>query len=137
GNSLLGLQLVSELSQELGVQIAPVTLFEFPTVRSLVRHLNPAAEEQPQDVGQIAERRKRSRESARADIAIIGTAGRFPGARNVEELWQILCEGKETVSFFTDEELLAAGVNPGALRSPRYVRAASVLENLDHFEASL
>jgi acyl transferase domain-containing protein/acyl carrier protein len=137
GNSLLGLQLVSELSQELGTQIAPVTLFEFPTVRSLTRYLNPEAEEQAQPSREIEERRKRSREVARADIAIIGTAGRFPGARNVEELWKILCEGKETVSFFTDEELLAAGVDPAAIRNPRYVRAASVLEEIGHFDATL
>jgi acyl transferase domain-containing protein/acyl carrier protein len=137
GNSLLGLQLVSELSQELGTQIAPVTLFEFPTVRSLTRHLNSEVEDQPQASQEIAERRKRSRETAGDDIAIIGSAGRFPGASNVEELWQILCEGKETVSFFTDAELLAAGVDPRAVRNPRYVRAASVLENIDHFDASL
>ncbi len=137
GNSLLGLQLVSELSQELGTQIAPVTLFEFPTVRSLTRHLNSEAEEQPEASQEIAERSKRSRETGGGDIAIIGTAGRFPGARNVEELWQVLCEGKETVSFFTDEELLAAGVDPVVVRNPRYVRAASVLENIDHFDASL
>jgi acyl transferase domain-containing protein/acyl carrier protein len=137
GNSLLGLQLVSELSQELGTQIAPVTLFEFPTVRSLARNLSPEAEEQPEQVKQITERRRRSRDGVGANIAIIGTAGRFPGARNVEELWQILCTGKETVSFFSDEELLAAGVDPAAVRNPRYVRAASVLENIDHFDASL
>ena len=39
GNSLLGLQLVTELSQELDVQIAPVTLFEFPTIRALAGQL--------------------------------------------------------------------------------------------------
>ena len=41
GNSLLGLQLVSELGRELGLAVAPVTLFEFPTVKALASHLNP------------------------------------------------------------------------------------------------
>lgn len=137
GNSLLGLQLVSELSQELGIQIGPVTLFEFPTVRSLTRHLEPEPEAEPQEAEEFAERRKHTREKARSDIAIIGIAGRFPGARTVEELWQVLCEGKETVSFFTDEELLASGVSPSDVRNPRYVRAAAVLEDIGHFDAAL
>ncbi len=131
GNSLLGLQLVTELSQELGVQIAPVTLFEFPTVRSLARHLNPQAEEE------VQKPQAKTKRSFGGEIAIVGTAGRFPGARNVEELWRILCEGKETVSFFNDEELLAAGVDPLAIRNPRYVRAASVIEDIGYFDASL
>lgn len=131
GNSLLGLQLVTELGQELGTQIAPVTLFEFPTVRALARHLNSQGEEAPQ------EPKAKAKKSFGGEIAIIGTAGRFPGARNVEDLWRILCEGKETVSFFNDEELLAAGVDPLAVHNPRYVKAASVIEEIDHFDASL
>ncbi|HXB21781.1 MAG TPA: SDR family NAD(P)-dependent oxidoreductase [Candidatus Solibacter sp.] len=137
GNSLLGLQLVSELSQELDIQIAPVTLFEFPTVRALTQHLNPEADQQSEQAQQISERRKQSRETKRSEIAIIGMAGRFPGADNIEEFWKNLYDGKETVSFFTDEELLAAGVDPAVLRNPRYVRAASVLENIGYFDAAL
>ena len=37
-------------------------------------------------------------------IAIIGMAGRFPGAKNLNEFWQILRDGVESISFFTDEE---------------------------------
>ena len=39
------------------------------------------------------------------EIAVIGMAGRFPGARNLEQLWQNLCDGVESIKFFTDEEL--------------------------------
>ena len=44
-------------------------------------------------------------------IAITGMACRFPGARNTAEFWQNLLEGKEAVSFFSDEELLASGAS--------------------------
>ncbi|WP_268762096.1 beta-ketoacyl synthase N-terminal-like domain-containing protein, partial [Frankia casuarinae] len=47
-----------------------------------------------------------------SDIAIIGMACRFPGADTVEEFWQNLCDGRETTTFFTEAELLAAGVGP-------------------------
>jgi acyl transferase domain-containing protein len=41
-------------------------------------------------------------------IAIVGMAGRFPGAPNVEELWETLCQGVESISFLTPDELRAS-----------------------------
>ena len=38
-------------------------------------------------------------------IAIIGMAARFPGAKNVKEFWRNLREGKESITFFSDDEL--------------------------------
>jgi phthiocerol/phenolphthiocerol synthesis type-I polyketide synthase E len=45
-------------------------------------------------------------------VAIVGIAGRFPGAKNVAEFWRNLCDGVESISFFTDEELIAEGIDP-------------------------
>jgi acyl transferase domain-containing protein len=70
------------------------------------------------------------------DIAVIGMAGRFPGARNVDELWRNLAAGVESISRFSDEELLAGGVAPSRLADPRYVKAAPVLEQPYHFDAA-
>lgn len=67
-------------------------------------------------------------------IAIIGMAGRFPKARNIDEFWRNLCEGVEGVSFFSDEELAAAGVN-APKDDPSYVKARAVLEDADLFDA--
>ena len=61
------------------------------------------------------------------EIAIIGMAGRFPGARNVDELWRNLRDGVESITFFTDEELLAAGVDRTLLQDPDYVKAAETV----------
>lgn len=69
-------------------------------------------------------------------IAIIGIAGRFPGAKNIEEFWQILREGKESISVFTDEELISAGIDPQWLNDPNYVKAGAVLEDIELFDAS-
>src|SRR5262245_35636250 len=69
-------------------------------------------------------------------IAIIGMAGRFPGARNVEQFWQNLRDGVESISFFTDEELEEAGVEPVLMNAPNYVKAGAVLEDIDLFDAS-
>jgi acyl transferase domain-containing protein/SAM-dependent methyltransferase len=69
-------------------------------------------------------------------IAIIGMAGRFPGARNIDEFWRNLCDGVESVSFFTDEELLAEGLDAGLLSDPNYVNANAVLDDVEMFDAS-
>ena len=68
-------------------------------------------------------------------IAVIGMAGRFPGARDVEEFWEVLREGRETITFFTDEELLAAGVPPEQFNRPDYVRARPVIDGIEDFDA--
>ena len=69
------------------------------------------------------------------DIAIVGMAGRFPGAQNLDEFWHNLCAGVEATSFFTDEELLASGVDPAEFNAPNYVRAAPVLKDIELFDA--
>ncbi|HXB22878.1 MAG TPA: type I polyketide synthase, partial [Candidatus Solibacter sp.] len=70
------------------------------------------------------------------EIAVIGMAGRFPGARNLKQFWQNLRDGVESVKFFSDEELLAAGEDPQILRDPHYVKAGSVLDEVEMFDAS-
>ncbi|WP_437755172.1 type I polyketide synthase [Sorangium sp. So ce1389] len=71
------------------------------------------------------------------EIAIIGMAGRFPGASDVATFWRNLCAGVESVSILTDEELAAAGVDPALIARPDYVRARAVLEDIDMFDAEL
>jgi acyl transferase domain-containing protein len=139
GNSLIGLQLVSELSRELDTQIAPVTLFEAPTVSALTRALRPepAGGTRP-GAAALAERRRLLQVGAASkDVAIVGMAGRFPGARNVEELWANLCAGVESVTFFGDDELRAAGVAAETIGDPRYVKAGAILQDVDLFDAEL
>lgn len=76
-----------------------------------------------------------SEERSELDIAIIGMAGRFPGARTVEEFWHNVQNGVESISFFTEQELLAEGADPSALHQPNYVRARGILEHIDLFDA--
>ena len=68
-------------------------------------------------------------------IAIVGMAGRFPGAADLQQYWDNLRAGTESISFFSDEELVAAGVDPRLLRHPRYVRARGVLQDAELFDA--
>jgi len=69
-------------------------------------------------------------------VAIVGIAARFPGAPTLEGFWRNLCDGVESISFFGDEELIAAGVAPELAADPRYVKARGVLDDVDRFDAA-
>ena len=60
----------------------------------------------------------------------------FPVRRQSEEYWKNLCEGVESVTFFSDQELLAAGVDPALVANPNYVKAAPMLRDVETFDAS-
>jgi non-ribosomal peptide synthase protein (TIGR01720 family) len=70
------------------------------------------------------------------EIAVIGVACRFPGAANVDQFWRNLRDGVESISFFTDAEMIAAGVDPKSLSNPNLVKAGGVLSNIELFDAS-
>ena len=70
-----------------------------------------------------------------SDIAVIGMSCRVPGAKDLEAFWQNLRDGVESISFFSDEELVSSGIEPALLRDPNYVKASGVLSDIDLFDA--
>ncbi|HEV2734192.1 MAG TPA: beta-ketoacyl synthase N-terminal-like domain-containing protein, partial [Longimicrobiaceae bacterium] len=68
-------------------------------------------------------------------IAVVGMAGRFPGARGVEEFWRNLREGVESISFFSREELLEAGAPEAQLADPAFVPAYGAVADPEWFDA--
>ena len=68
-------------------------------------------------------------------IAIVGMAGRFPGAKNLDEFWQNICNGVNSIDFLSQDELLAHGVDPETVNDPNYVNAYSSFEGIDSFDA--
>lgn len=77
-----------------------------------------------------------SEEPDSTGIAIVGMAGRFPGAKNITDFWQNLKNGVESVSFFSDEELDPLAVDPASLNNPNFVKAGCVLDGVELFDAS-
>jgi len=68
------------------------------------------------------------------DIAIIGMSCRFPGANDLETFWRNLCEGVESVSFFSEAELESGNLE--LRRQPDYVRTNAILSDIDQFDAA-
>jgi len=69
-------------------------------------------------------------------IAVVGMAGRYPQAWNISEFWNNLVEGKECITFFSDDELSAAGISPDLLSRSNYVKAQGVCPGTFLFDAS-
>src|SRR5947209_4837286 len=62
--------------------------------------------------------------------------GRFPGASTLEQFWDNLRNGVESISFFSDEELTEAGVPPHLLQNPTSVKARPILTDIEYFDAA-
>ncbi|MPZ81182.1 MAG: SDR family NAD(P)-dependent oxidoreductase [Actinophytocola sp.] len=69
-------------------------------------------------------------------VAVVGMSGRFPGADDVERFWANLVAGVQGIRDISDEELMAAGVDPALLADPRYVRRGAPLNDIEHFDAA-
>lgn len=128
GNSLLAQKTVADLAQR--GQTLPITkLYQYPTVAGLATYLSGQTntpQKSPRSAG-------RARRTDGGDIAIIGMAGRFPGADSVADLWAVLAEGRETVTFFSPEQIDPS--IPAAVRANLgYVRARGIVTNADQFD---
>ncbi|MEU4477583.1 amino acid adenylation domain-containing protein [Micromonospora sp. NPDC023966] len=142
GHSMRLLAVLDRLRDRLGDVLTVTDLFRHPTVDALATFLATAT------TGTTApapapERIARPRAGARDDtgqpgglIAVVGMACRFPGARTVDEYWQNISSGVESVREFSVEEMLADGADPGRLDDPAYVRAGTWLPGIDEFDAA-
>ncbi|MEM7125920.1 MAG: alpha/beta fold hydrolase [Chloroflexota bacterium] len=68
-------------------------------------------------------------------VAIISMAGRFPGAADLEAFWNLIKDGGEAITHFSDEELLAAGVPSEVLTQPNFVNKGTLITDAELFDA--
>ncbi|WP_206794160.1 type I polyketide synthase [Amycolatopsis sp. MtRt-6] len=134
GNSLLALQMLALVKERFGVAIPTVTLFELPTVQALAATLDDQAPVTKPTAPVVVT--NADDDELDRHIAIVGMAGRFPGAGTIDEFWRNLCDGVESITFFTPDELIAAGVDPAQVRDPAYVPARPVLDDVTGFDAA-
>ncbi len=130
GHSLLLVELQRRLAEE-GHRLTIVDLFRYPTLGALVAFLE-SSEERTAAVETAPSAVPASGEA----IAVIGLAGRFPGAGSAAALWDLVAEGRSGIRRFSDQELAAAGVPEAAIADPAYVKARGYLEGTDLFDAA-
>jgi amino acid adenylation domain-containing protein len=133
GTSLLATRLLSRLNREFDRKLPAAAVFEYTTVRSMAEFLgrestpqvNPPATKPAPEIS--------SNRPASA-VAIIGMTGRFPGADSVEEFWQNLCDGVESITFFEKDQLEIK--LPSGDAGQGYVAARPILKDVASFDAA-
>ncbi|MCC7416298.1 MAG: amino acid adenylation domain-containing protein [Acidobacteria bacterium] len=133
GHSLLLVRVQGALEAALGRPVPLVALFRYPTVGALAAHLDGNAPAQ----AEAAALPSAGPAPPDEPIAIVGLAGRFPGAPDVETFWRNVAAGVESIRRFTVGELEAEGVPARIFDDPHYVPAKGVLDDADRFDASL
>ena len=129
GTSLMAQKVVNAIMKTLNKRIPVTKLYQHTTIAALVNFIE--GEKEP---AILSNKRKEKSNASSNDVAVIGMTGRFPGAKNIDEFWEVLKNGKETISFFTKEELDQS--IPETLRNDSlYVAARGVVPSVKMFDA--
>lgn len=136
-DSLQANYIAATVSRQAGIRLSVGEVFEHPSINALLRHQDDKNYLRKLHQGLASRRRRAAVSSEQAEaIAIVGMAGRFPGADTVEDLWTILSEGRETVTRFTPEQDDPA-VEEEVRNHPGYVRVRGMIRDPEMFDAQL
>jgi amino acid adenylation domain-containing protein len=131
GSSLLAISTIVQLKNEHSITLTITALYQFPTIAGLAKWLDQKQE--PMAAVDLFDHHLPDYQ--KEAIAIIAMSGRFPGANNLEDYWDILKEGRETIRFFKQEEL--DDFIPDEIKlEPDYVPVRGVLEHAADFDAN-
>ncbi|MFF7476922.1 beta-ketoacyl synthase N-terminal-like domain-containing protein [Streptomyces sp. NPDC008092] len=72
----------------------------------------------------------------RQSVAIVGMAGRFPGAPDIDSYWAALLAGRTSLTPQTSDALDGKGVPPDVRADPSYVPVAGALDGIELFDAA-
>ncbi|HET9622459.1 MAG TPA: amino acid adenylation domain-containing protein, partial [Kofleriaceae bacterium] len=131
GNSLLALRLINRLRESGFPDLSTATFFAAPTPSALARAIAGGADGAPAQPARPSGKRAAN---ASEPIAIIGMAGRFPGAASVDEFWANLCAGRESIRVFAPGEL-DPSIPASVKTDPAYVPLRGVIDGVELFDA--
>jgi polyketide synthase PksJ len=145
GNSLSILAVNKKINQVFKKEVAVIDMFRYTTIRSLAHFLQHQEKSEnfcpilpPAARGALFEKTAPLDPPQKLfislDIAVIGMAGRFPGAKDIDEFWENLKNGVECTWFFNDLELETSGVDRHLLEDPGYVNSNALLEEIEYFD---
>ncbi len=128
GNSLSAARLIGTLADRYGIALAVVDVYQCSTLQAMAERCRGI------ERGQDATRRQRPVGASK--VAVIGMAGRFPGAGSLDEFWANLRDGHDALRTFSRDELKAKGLSDEVLEHPNWVCAGQVLDDADKFDAA-
>ncbi len=128
GNSLLVLRALARLRDSGHATLTVADFFSDPMPAGLARSVTGG--EPAIDARRLT---RIDRRAGNTSIAIIGMAGRFPGAPNIESLWRLLSEGRDAIRQFSEAEL-DSSIAEQLRRDPNYVSARGVIDDVEWFD---
>ncbi len=142
GHSLLAIELRNRIQTEFQCQLEVADVFAHASIEEQAQFLRPqdsvtltgtaAVLHQPESglAGQTP-----GQEIGQEPIAVIGMAGRFPAADDLQAFWSNILAGTDCVTHFSSSELLAAGYPEALISQPGFVPARAVLQDIELFDA--
>jgi thioester reductase-like protein len=139
-HSLSAIEMMAKFRKNYRLDTNIMDIFKYPTIKELASIIAKRSGSVPEPVRSCLENKNENRvqadKSRCRDIAVIGMSVNFPGAGDVDEFWEVLSEGRETVSYFSSQELSALGVGNEILENPNYIRAKGIIHDLEYFDAA-
>lgn len=135
GDSLLAISVAEKIKKTFSYDFNVTDLFTYPTLRSICSHL--AGQVKIKDAAPYGAPKKSSPELPeyyKDSVAIIGISCQFPKANNLSEFWKNLKDGKESVAFFTKDELQELGISKELIENPHYVPISASLKGKECFD---
>lgn len=133
GGSLLAVHMLEALIRATGRDIGVAAIFAHPTPAGLARLLDERGGGSPEPLRAVGNQRDTA--FVHEPIAVIGMAGRFPGASTIEAFWSNLLGGRDTITRFTPDTLDPSV--PASLRNdPDYVWARGIIDGVEDFDAA-
>ena len=131
GNSLLVMRALAALRECGHASLQVASMFADPSVQGIAKVIDGEGDPKSWSRRQMPPLPTGGNDEP---IAIIGMAGRFPGAATLEDFWTLLDDGRESIRYFRPDELDES--IPAALRAdPNYVSARGVIDGVDMFDA--
>lgn len=160
GDSLSAARLSGLLTERFGISLPVIEVFQFSTLREMAGHCSGSRNEgtadgrtdggtseegagtvgtaraaRPVRTARTARSARRAGRPGTAKLAVVGMAGRFPGAESVDAFWERLKSGTDSLTTFSPEQLRKKGVPEDVLAHPKWVPAGQLLDDADKFDA--
>lgn len=142
-DSLMAVEFSTQLQMMLGDQftVGPTMLFDHPTIDAISAHVLEMLDDDEADVAKPATETSTPAVGSptlkeREPVAIVGMSCRFPGARNLDEFWQNLLDGVDSVCEIPEDRwdvdrFYDANREPGKM----YAREGGFIDDIADFDA--
>ncbi|MCY8131998.1 AMP-binding protein, partial [Bacillus spizizenii] len=143
GDSLLAVAVAERIKKELDCEFSVTELFEYSTIRAASQYVlemknSEKAMTRNEDDDDLKRDGKYQQQTIPPyfddSVAIVGISCQFPGAKHHHDFWNHIKEGKESIQFFSEEELRENGVPEELIQHPDYVPVQSAIEGKDLFD---